>query len=130
MNKLKIINASRGFIHQYEDIERKLLSCNADIYFNQQCYSCVTTVFLHTCIDNYTFSTAGMNKLKIINASRGFIHQYKNIKRKLRSCNADIYFNQQCTAVLRRFSYICVLTIISKVYIKHSWIIKYFKICA
>jgi hypothetical protein len=37
MNKLKIVNASRGFIHQYENVKRKLLSCNADIYFNQQC---------------------------------------------------------------------------------------------
>ena len=37
-----------------------------------------------------------MNKLKIVNASRGFVHQYKNVKRKLLSCNADIYFNQQC----------------------------------
>jgi hypothetical protein len=37
MNKLKIINASRGVIHQYENVKRKLLSCNADIYFNQQC---------------------------------------------------------------------------------------------
>jgi hypothetical protein len=37
MNKLKIINASQGYIHQYENVKRKLLSCNADIYFNQQC---------------------------------------------------------------------------------------------
>ena len=37
MNKLKIINASWGFVHQYENIKRKLLSCNADICFNQQC---------------------------------------------------------------------------------------------
>jgi len=37
-----------------------------------------------------------MNKLKIINANYGAIHQYINIKTKLLSCNADIYFNRQC----------------------------------
>jgi len=37
MNKLKIVNASRVFVHQYENVKRKLLSCDADIYFNQQC---------------------------------------------------------------------------------------------
>ena len=31
------MNASRGFVHQYENVKRKLLSCNADIYFNRQC---------------------------------------------------------------------------------------------
>jgi len=67
------------------------------------------------CIDSYTFSTAGMNKLKIVNANQGFIHQYENIKRKLLSCNADIYFNQQCVhyySCVKTVSYICVLTII------------------
>jgi hypothetical protein len=37
MNKLKIINASQGCIHQYENVRRKLLFCNANLYFNQQC---------------------------------------------------------------------------------------------
>ena len=45
---------------------------------------------------HYTFNTAEMNKLKIVNPSQGFIHQYENIKRKLLFCNAGIYFNQQC----------------------------------
>ena len=30
--------------------------------------------------------------LKIINASRIYIHQCQNMKRKLYSCNANIYF--------------------------------------
>jgi hypothetical protein len=38
-----------------------------------------------------------MAHLKIINASRGPIHQYENLKRNLYNCNANIYFNQQCS---------------------------------
>jgi hypothetical protein len=37
----------------------------------------------------------GMSHLKIINASQGNIHEFKNLKRKLYNCNASIYFNQQ-----------------------------------
>jgi len=37
MAHLKIINASRGPIHAYEYLKRKLYNCNANIYFNQQC---------------------------------------------------------------------------------------------
>jgi hypothetical protein len=37
MNRLKIVNASQGIIRQYENVQRKLLFCKADIYFNQQC---------------------------------------------------------------------------------------------
>ena len=37
MTHLKIVNASRGPIHKYEDLKRKLYKCNANIYFNQQC---------------------------------------------------------------------------------------------
>jgi hypothetical protein len=37
-----------------------------------------------------------MSHLKVINASRGSIHKYENLKRKLHNCNANIYFNQQC----------------------------------
>jgi hypothetical protein len=40
--------------------------------------------------------TTGMSHLKVINASRGSIHKYKNLKRKLHNCNVNIYFNQQC----------------------------------
>jgi hypothetical protein len=36
----------------------------------------------------------GMNCHKVVNASPAHIHQYKNLKRKLYSCNANIYFNQ------------------------------------
>jgi len=38
MNHLKIVNASRGIIHQYENVKRKLFNCNANIYFNRQCH--------------------------------------------------------------------------------------------
>ena len=38
MNHLKIINASRSLIHEYENLKRKLVNCNANIYFNRQCY--------------------------------------------------------------------------------------------
>jgi hypothetical protein len=37
-----------------------------------------------------------MSQLKIVNASQGQIHDYENLKRKLYSCNASIYFNKQC----------------------------------
>ena len=37
-----------------------------------------------------------MMRLKIVNASQGHIQEYKNTKRKLYSCNANIYFNRQC----------------------------------
>jgi len=37
MSHLKVINASRGSIHKYENFKRKLYNCNANIYFNQQC---------------------------------------------------------------------------------------------
>jgi hypothetical protein len=37
-----------------------------------------------------------MTHLKVINASRGSIHSYENLKGKLYKCNANIYFNQQC----------------------------------
>jgi len=37
MPQLKIIKASRGPIHEYENLNRKLYNCIANIYFNQQC---------------------------------------------------------------------------------------------
>ena len=37
-----------------------------------------------------------MTNLKIVNASRGHIHEYENLKKKLYNCNANIYFNRQC----------------------------------
>ena len=43
---------------------------------------------------NYIFETTGMNHLKIINASRGLVHEYQNVKRKPFDCNANIYFNR------------------------------------
>jgi hypothetical protein len=41
-------------------------------------------------------NTMGMMNLKIINASQGHIHHYKNTKRKLYDYIANIYFNRQC----------------------------------
>jgi hypothetical protein len=41
-------------------------------------------------------NTAEMNKLKIINANQGTICKYENTRRKLLTCNADIYFNKPC----------------------------------
>jgi hypothetical protein len=37
MAHLKIVNTSRGHIHEYENTTRKLYNCNANIYFNRQC---------------------------------------------------------------------------------------------
>jgi hypothetical protein len=39
----------------------------------------------------------GVAYWKIINAGRGPIHEYENLKGKLYNCNASIYFNQQCS---------------------------------
>jgi hypothetical protein len=33
-----IINASRGIVHQYENVKRKLFNSNANIYFNRHCH--------------------------------------------------------------------------------------------
>ena len=37
MLQLKIVNASQGQIHEYENTKRKLYRCNTSIYFNKQC---------------------------------------------------------------------------------------------
>ena len=45
----------------------------------------------------YVFlNTTGMSCLKIIYASRAYIHQYQNLKRKLYNCNVNVYFHQKC----------------------------------
>jgi len=38
MNRLKVINAGQGVIHEHDNTKRKLLICNANIYFNKQCH--------------------------------------------------------------------------------------------
>jgi len=38
MNHLNIVNASRGIVHHYENVKRKLFNCNANMYFNRQCH--------------------------------------------------------------------------------------------
>ena len=53
-------------------------------------------LFITRAIDRCAFNTAGMNKLKIVNASRGFVHQYENVKRKLLSpysCVLTVYIH-------------------------------------
>jgi len=37
-----------------------------------------------------------MMHINIVNASQGHIQEYENTKRKLYSCNANIYFNRPC----------------------------------
>jgi len=37
MTHFRIMNASPGPIHKYEDLKRKLYKCNANTYFNKQC---------------------------------------------------------------------------------------------
>jgi hypothetical protein len=54
MNYLKIINASRGLIHEYENIKRKLFNCNANIYFNRQCYQKRLVPKLRLIFTNYS----------------------------------------------------------------------------
>jgi hypothetical protein len=55
------------------------------------------------CLTHFTYqymivsSTAGKVHVQIINFSRGPIHEYENLKRKLYHFNANIYFNQQCS---------------------------------
>jgi hypothetical protein len=38
MIHIRIINASLDPIHEYETLERELCSCNANIYFDRQCF--------------------------------------------------------------------------------------------
>jgi hypothetical protein len=37
MPHLKNVNASQGYVQNYEDLKRELYSCSANIYFNQKC---------------------------------------------------------------------------------------------
>jgi len=46
MNRLKIVNSGQGVIHEYENTKRKLLICNANIYFNKQCQNVKTSTIL------------------------------------------------------------------------------------
>ena len=53
-------------------------------------------VILYTLYIWFIRHTTGMSHLKIVNASRGSIQKFENLKRKLYRCNANIYFNKQC----------------------------------
>ena len=46
MTHLKIVNASRGPINKYEDLNRKLYKRNASIYFNKQCLKKTTNTLI------------------------------------------------------------------------------------
>ena len=37
-----------------------------------------------------------MNKMKIIGTSQVHNHKFKNLKRKILNCNANLFFNQKC----------------------------------
>jgi len=37
-----------------------------------------------------------LTHLQIINANGAYIQQFQNLKRKLYSCNVNIYFHQKC----------------------------------
>jgi len=34
MSDLKIIYTGQGYVHNYENLKRKLCNCNANVYFN------------------------------------------------------------------------------------------------
>jgi len=40
-------------------------------------------------------NTAGINHLKSVHTKQGHINKFKNLRRKLQSCSANIYFNQE-----------------------------------
>jgi len=46
-SQLKIINASQGYIHKYENLKTKLYNCNANIYFNQTCLKKINSKLCH-----------------------------------------------------------------------------------
>jgi hypothetical protein len=55
MAHLKLIKASRGHIHEYENTKRKLYNCNANIYFKRQCLQKITSCVV-TYKNTYSFS--------------------------------------------------------------------------
>jgi hypothetical protein len=54
---------------------------------------CLNIFYLYFTI---LYNTSAMSQLNVIKASQGCIHKYEKLKRKLYSCNANIYFNRQC----------------------------------
>jgi hypothetical protein len=53
--------------------------------------SCVKVV-IYSC-DSLT--PAGISNAKVTEASQAYINRCKNLKRKLHSCSADLFFNQE-----------------------------------
>jgi hypothetical protein len=51
---------------------------------------------LHTAFIPVLDHTMGVTPPKTDNASRGYIHRYENLKRKLYNYTASLYFNIQC----------------------------------
>jgi len=50
-------------------------------------------------------NTRGIARLKIINASRGPIHEYGKLRRKLYNCNANIYLTNNVIEKKTHFIY-------------------------
>ena len=49
-------------------------------------------------VDTYTcdsLTPAGMSHPKVIEASQAYIYRFKNLKRKLHSCSANLFLNQE-----------------------------------
>jgi hypothetical protein len=71
MNRL-----TQGIIHQYENVKRKLLFCNADIYFNQQClHNKVTPKFARIKIPgNSPAEKSTRSKIKAVLRLHFYIH--------------------------------------------------------
>jgi hypothetical protein len=48
-------------------------------------------------VDTYTcgsLTPAGMSHAKVIETSQAYIYRFKNLKRKIDSCSANLFFNQ------------------------------------
>jgi len=56
----------------------------------------------------------GMSHLQVINTSRGSIHKYGNLKRKLYNCNVNIYFRRDLIDKNKHTIYFIVCFIIRK----------------
>jgi len=88
MSHLKIINATRGSIHKYENLKRKLYNCKAKIYFNQQFLKKrVTPVYPKIKIPN-TSPACNYTQSKVPNMRIKDEIKYPHVKKQL---NKQIY---------------------------------------
>jgi hypothetical protein len=42
-----------------------------------------------------TFNASGESRLKIVEASRDYVHRFKNLKKKIYNCNAEVFSRQK-----------------------------------